>query len=120
MRKLMSLITLCLMTGHLSAADSNLIDRLFKQDEVNQELVSSGLSSAGSPKMNATVSDDKLNPGKVLMLSAIVPGAGTGATGGIVGGKMVCLPGVAGLACTLFDGLLFFASQCRHLVESTR
>jgi hypothetical protein len=76
MRKLIILITLCLMTGHLYAADSGLVDRLFRLDDVNQEIAASGLSSGGSPVLNATMPDNISNPGKVLLLSAIIPGAG--------------------------------------------
>ena len=54
------------MTSQLIAADSNLIDRLFKQDGVNQEIVNSGLSKVGTPNLSATISNDKLNPGKSI------------------------------------------------------
>jgi len=76
MRKICILMMLCLMTGHLIADDSGLIDQLFRQDELNMEISASGLSAAGSPSFNARATGENLNPGKVLMLSAIIPGAG--------------------------------------------
>ncbi len=77
MRKLIVTLAILLLAGNLIAADFNLTESLFTPDDVSLGLLKSGLTPTGQPKFSATSGDpDGLNPGKALVLSAIIPGAG--------------------------------------------
>lgn len=77
MRKLIVTLVIILFTGNLTAADFSLTDILFSPDEISLGLVNSGLMPTGQPQFSAKTSDsNELNPGKALVLSAIIPGAG--------------------------------------------
>ena len=77
MRKLIVTLVILLFTGNLIAADYNLNERLFPPDEISLGLLKSGLTPTGQPQFSAKTGDsDRLNPGKALVLSAIIPGAG--------------------------------------------
>ena len=76
---LIFILTASLAGSSLAEDDSNLAERLFSQEDIPLAVMSARLSSAGKPANQAdvkSVSSDELNPGKALLLSAIMPGAG--------------------------------------------
>jgi len=76
MKKLIFITILLFITGNAFTADSNLADKLFTQDPISLELTSTGLTPSGKPTFKAVENPEDMNPGKALMLSAIIPGAG--------------------------------------------
>ncbi|MDP8228184.1 MAG: DUF5683 domain-containing protein [Candidatus Electryoneaceae bacterium] len=82
MRRLFSLLIILIFTAAPIIAadnDNSLANDLFSQTDIPLELLHSGLTPSGSsPRMDLqmTETSEPLNPGKALLLSAIIPGAG--------------------------------------------
>ncbi len=80
MKRLTIVLALLFIAGSAFADDGGLADRLFTLDKVKAALLDAGLTPTGSPSFSATTETEggaeELNPGKALLLSAIIPGAG--------------------------------------------
>ena len=76
MKRLIIFLVIAFASSSVQAADEDLAARLFTRDDVSLGLTSNGLTSSGSPSMNTVQRADDINPGKALLLSAILPGAG--------------------------------------------
>ncbi len=77
MKQLILVLLLVFAASPLFAADdASIADKLFKDDDVGIDIAGVGMNSAGKPKFDAVKDPSQLNPGKALLLSAIVPGAG--------------------------------------------
>ena len=81
MKRLFFVLALIFAVGTVHAADGDLLaDRLFAPEIVPLKLTDLGLTGSGKPSFqvstNPSAQAGELNPGKALLLSAIVPGAG--------------------------------------------
>lgn len=76
MKTLMVILLIMLLASGAFSAENSLASKLFSQDAINLEIAGSGMTAAGSPSRQAVNDADELNPGKALLLSAILPGAG--------------------------------------------
>jgi hypothetical protein len=80
MKRLLFVFTLIFAVSAVFAADGESIsEKLFAPESVPLSLSDFGLNGAGTPDYNLndnSVQTANLNPGKALLLSAIVPGAG--------------------------------------------
>ena len=81
MKRLFFVLALIFAVGTVHAADGDLLaDRLFAPEIVPLKLTDLGLAGSGKPSFqvstNPSAQAGELNPGKALLLSAIVPGAG--------------------------------------------
>jgi len=81
MKRLLFAVALLFVVGNVIAADGdNLTDQLFAPEIIPLKLTDFGLGGAGKPVFDATrgtvSSSTELNPGKAMLLSAIMPGAG--------------------------------------------
>ncbi|MFH0766128.1 MAG: hypothetical protein V2A61_06885 [Calditrichota bacterium] len=76
MSRVIAVLIVLMMSGSIAAGDESLTQRLFPADYIPLNLAAQ--SSGGSPTSNqsAEKSASELNPGKALLLSAILPGAG--------------------------------------------
>ena len=81
MKRLFFVLALIFAVGTVHAADGDLLaDRLFAPEIVPLKLTDFGLAGSGKPSFqvstNPSAQTGELNPGKALLLSAIIPGAG--------------------------------------------
>jgi len=81
MKRLLFVLALVFAFGNVYAADlDGLADKLFAPEIVPLKLTDFGLTKTGKPSFqannNPSATAGDLNPGKALLLSAIVPGAG--------------------------------------------
>lgn len=76
MKRFLIALAILFLTAGISAAEDGLGSRLFSGDKIMLEVTASGLSGSGKPSFSAAQDADELNPGKALLLSAIIPGAG--------------------------------------------
>ncbi|NQT34804.1 hypothetical protein HQ587_06415 [bacterium] len=81
MKRLFFVLALIFAVGTVHAADGDLLaDRLFAPEIVPLKLTDLGLTGSGKPSFqvstNPSAQAGELNPGKALLLSAIIPGAG--------------------------------------------
>ncbi len=75
-RFLLTALLLLFVTASF-ASEGSLSSRLFTLDTLGMKLAADGITPSSSPSFKATTQDPQsLNPGKALMLSAIMPGAG--------------------------------------------
>ncbi len=84
MKRLLLLMALIFAVGNVYAGDAETIaDKLFAPEIVPLKLTESGLTASGKPSQGGAFSDfwapknpEDINPGKALLLSAILPGMG--------------------------------------------
>lgn len=82
MKHLLITVMIILAVGNVFAADNEgLMDLMFPLDSVPFSLLNSGADQIGSPALDlnkgvTAASSGELNPGKAMLLSAIIPGAG--------------------------------------------
>jgi len=82
MKRLFLALALVFAVGNAFAADGDgLVDQLFAPESIPLKLTDFGLGGSGTPDFDAAnngnvSSASELNPGKALLLSAILPGAG--------------------------------------------
>lgn len=79
MKPLLLLTALLLLAGTAIAEEGSIADRIFSPDDLTLGLFSSGMKDSGKPNFSsslASVDGGNLNPGRAMLMSAIIPGAG--------------------------------------------
>ncbi|MCF7811710.1 hypothetical protein K9N50_12050 [bacterium] len=113
MKRLFIVLALIFAVGSVFAGDDDaLTDRLFAPETVPLMLTESGMSTSGSSQGNvfsdfwAPKNPEDLNPGKALLLSAIMPG-----TGELYAGNKLKAAIFFGVEVLAWTGVVYFYGQ---------
>lgn len=114
MKRLLFVLALLFAFGNVYAdSEGTLADKLFAPENVPLKLTASGLTASGKPSQDgasagfwAAKNPEDLNPGKALLLSAILPGAGE-----LYAGNRLKAAIFFGIEVAAWTGVIYFYGQ---------
>lgn len=114
MKRLLLVLALIFAVGNAYASDEGMLaDKLFAPETVPLKLTEAGLTASGKPSQDGAFADfwapknpEDINPGKALLLSAILPGAGE-----LYAGNKLKAAIFFGIEVAAWTGVIYFYGQ---------